>query len=110
MLGLGSSAHLLGKIWPELRMASPSPLKLKLRAVLQHKWILARLTDAADLWTEHQVPNPLMEKVLSLHSTLGYRQAAEREDPTTEAACLTGTKGAVGSVETAPFSGNFDAE
>lgn len=82
MLGLGSSAHLLGEIWPELRMASASPLKLKLRAALQQEWILARLTDAADFWTDHQVPNPLMKKVLSLHSTLGYRQAAERGDLT----------------------------
>jgi Glycosyl transferase family 2 len=82
MLSLGSSAHLLGEIWPELRMASPPSLKLKLRAALQHDWILARLTDVADIWTEHQVPNPLMEKILSLHSTLGYRQAAEREDLT----------------------------
>lgn len=77
MLGLGSNAYLLGEIWPELRMASASPLKLRLRSVLQQEWVLARLTDAADFWTEHQAPNPLMKKVLSLYSTLGYRQAAE---------------------------------
>jgi glycosyltransferase involved in cell wall biosynthesis len=81
MVGLGESAYLLGKIWPEHRMKSAGPVKLKLRSILQQSWILARLTDAADLWTRIKVPNPLMEKVLSLYSTLGYRQAMERDNP-----------------------------
>jgi hypothetical protein len=80
MIGLGASAELMGEIWPEHRIASVSPLKFKLRSLLQQEWILARLTDLASFWTRHQVPNPLMKKVLSLHSTLGYRQAADRRD------------------------------
>jgi len=79
MVGLGASAHLLGEIWPEHRIESAGPAKLKLRSILHQSWILARLTDAADLWTEVHVPNPLMEKVLSLYSTLGYQQAVERD-------------------------------
>ncbi|WP_353073202.1 glycosyltransferase family A protein [Tunturiibacter gelidoferens] len=78
MVGLGASAHLLGEIWPEHRIKSVSPIKLKLRSLLQQAWVLARLTDAADLLTHICVPNPLMERVLSLHSTLGYQQAAQR--------------------------------
>lgn len=78
MISLGASAHLLGEIWPEFRMPSASRLKTKLRSTLQQDWILARLTDAADVWTEYQIPNPLMKSVLSLYSTLGYRRAAEQ--------------------------------
>jgi hypothetical protein len=77
MVVVGASAHLFGEIWPEHKMQPSAPLKRKLRSMLQQERILGRLTDAADLWTRHQVPNPLMERVLSLHSTLGYRLAAE---------------------------------
>jgi hypothetical protein len=79
MVGLGASAYLLGQIWPEHRIKTVSPSRLKLRSFLQQSWLLARLTDVADLWTQVRVPNPLMERVLSLHSTLGYREAARRD-------------------------------
>jgi hypothetical protein len=79
MVGLGASAYLLGKIWPEHRPKPVSTSRLRFRTFLQQSWLLARLTDAADLWTQIRVPNPLMQRVLSLHSTLGYREAAQRD-------------------------------
>jgi hypothetical protein len=80
MVGLGASAHLLEKIWPEHRIKSVGPTKLKLRSMLHQSWMLARLTDAAALWTQIHVPNPLMEKVLSLYCTLGYQQAVKQDN------------------------------
>jgi glycosyltransferase involved in cell wall biosynthesis len=79
MVGLGASAYLLGQIWPEHQLRPVSRSRLKLRSFLQQSWLLPRLTDIADLWTQIRVPNPLMERVLSLHSTLGYRQAAQQD-------------------------------
>jgi GT2 family glycosyltransferase len=81
MVGVGASVHLLGEIWPEHRLKSVGYAKLKLRSILQQPWILGRLTDVAALWTQIHVPNPLMKRVLSLHGTLGYKQAAERYNP-----------------------------
>jgi glycosyltransferase involved in cell wall biosynthesis len=81
MVGLGASVYLLGKIWPEHRL-KPRPIsasRLRFRFFLHQSWLLARLTDVADLSTQIRVPNPLMERVLALHSTLGYHEAEQRD-------------------------------
>jgi glycosyltransferase involved in cell wall biosynthesis len=80
MIGVGASAYLFGKIWPEHQIPSAGATKRKIRSLLQQPWILARLMNAAALLTEISVPNPLMKKVLALHATLGYRQAAQQDD------------------------------
>jgi cellulose synthase/poly-beta-1,6-N-acetylglucosamine synthase-like glycosyltransferase len=82
MIAVGAAAHLFGELWPEHKeRASTSMLKERIRSVLLEKrWVLPRLRDAASLLTRFWCPNPLLEKVLLLHHTLGYREAAARKE------------------------------
>jgi hypothetical protein len=80
IVGIGESAHLFEMLWPENVSPKTGPAKLAVQRLLQQKWLLARLTDMASWWTERSIPNPLMERVLSLHRALGYEKA-QKEAP-----------------------------
>jgi hypothetical protein len=77
MVGIGESMYLLGELWPE-HVPRTSWSKLAVRRLLQQRWLLTKLTDMANWWTEHNVHNPLMARVLSLHTTLAYEEAKKQ--------------------------------
>ena len=84
MVGVGESVYLFGELWPDRREKPIHRAKRAFRSVLHQPWVLARLTDLADLWTDMQVPNRLMVTLLSLHATLGYEQAGKGARSTIE--------------------------
>ncbi len=80
MIGVGESAYVFEQLWPEHRRQPPRGfLKRTLRSLLlDGRWLLPRLSDAAAWATQMRCPNPLLTRVLSLHNTLGYTRAARR--------------------------------
>jgi hypothetical protein len=78
MIGVGAAAYLFGQLWPEQkRSLSMGRIKKSLRSVaMEQRFVLPRLRSTAAILTQLWCPNPLLEKVLFLHGSFGYQQAA----------------------------------
>jgi hypothetical protein len=78
MIGVGAAAFLFEQLWPERkRSLSMGSVKKWIRSIaMEEHFVLPQLRSAAAILTQLWCPNPLLEKVLFLHGSVGYRQAA----------------------------------
>ena len=78
MQDAGEGAFIFGELWPEQSRPAVTSLvkRAAIRILTERRIVMPLITRLADLSVAVVCPNPLMQKVLSLHARIGYDRAA----------------------------------